>query len=243
VFVFLITLGGLGFLVLTELKTLITAKTSLKDLSLHTKMVLIFSLVLILFGFNHFFFIEKLTFIQSLFLSVTARTAGFNTVATEMLKGNSLFVLIVLMFVGASPGGTGGGIKTTTMFTIFLIIWANLRNSENINFMGRSITKYAVRKSISIFFVSALLLFLGVIAISDLEKINFLAVLFEAASALGTVGLSTGITAGFSSATKVILILLMILGRVGPVAFGAALFNLGESKIPTKYSSEKIMLG
>ncbi len=241
IFVFLIVFGGLGFIVIADIKSL--KKFKFRELTLHSKIVLIMTAVLLLTGFLHFFFIENLSWLKALFLSVTARTAGFNTVDIASLKGSSLLLLMFLMFIGASPGGTGGGIKTTTLFTLLMVVWTNLRGREEISVMGRTITKYAVRKAMTVVFMYAFSFLIGLMIISDLEKIASIKIMFETFSAIGTVGLSMGITAELSFISRLILILLMFIGRIGPIAFGSALFNIQSSEAVVKYPKEKILIG
>lgn len=241
VFIFLIVLGGLGFIVIADIKSL--KKFKFRELSLHSKIVLLMTAVLLLAGFLQFFFIENLSAVKALFLAATARTAGFSTIDIAGLKGSSLLFLMFLMFVGASPGGTGGGIKTTTIFTLLMVVWTNLSGREDICVMGRTITKHAVRKAMTVVFMYSVAFLLGLMIISDLEKIASIKIMFETFSAIGTVGLSMGVTSELSFVSQLILILLMLIGRIGPIAFGSALFNIQNSGVVLKYPNEKILIG
>jgi trk system potassium uptake protein TrkH len=151
-------------------------------------------------------------------------TVGFNTIPIGQLSQASLFLLIMLMVVGASPSGTGGGLKTTTFSALFGVIRSALLGRDRVTFWRKEIPEERIRLAIASlgFYVGALITGCYLLALS--ESLPFEGLLFEAASALGTVGLSTGITAQLTPVGKLILILLMFIGRVGPLTFGIALF-------------------
>ncbi len=243
----LIILGGLGFLVITDL-------VLNKRFSLQSKIVVGTTLFLIALGSVLIFAIEfnnqaTLGMMGSLekimvsyFQSVTARTGGFNTIAIAQMKDASHLVLMGLMFIGASPGGTGGGIKTTTFMLIVATIWAALRESKNTIMFERRIPPETVRKAFAIFFLAVSLIALGIFAVNGLEDLPLKAIAFEVFSAFGTVGLSLGITPFLSDAGKVIIVLVMFIGRVGTLSLLMALAS-GYKRTDIKYPKEGISIG
>ncbi len=256
----LIIIGGIGFVVILELYYKI--KGEVISLSLHTKMVLIVTSILIIGGTLTIYFLENdfyfashhLTtgekILGSYFQVVTARTAGFNTINIGALSRGTLFFLIILMFIGASPGSTGGGIKTTTAGVLFAIFVNRLKGKSNITIMHRTIGQETVSRAIAISISSMILIVLALVALTFAYQLHpffrgsdpFLQLLFEATSAFGTVGLSTGITSSLDTFSKIVLILLMFTGRVGPLALAFAIGGeQKEDKI--KYSEENVMVG
>ncbi len=243
----LIILGGLGFLVITDL-------VQNKRFSLHSKIVVGTTLSLIILGgiliyaieFNNsatlgaFGNLEKI--MSSYFQSITARTAGFNTIAINKMRTASQLVLMGLMFIGASPGGTGGGIKTTTFTLICATIWATLHESKNTIIFERRIPPETVRKAFAIFFLSISLLAIGIFALNGIESFSLKAVSFEVFSAFGTVGLSLGITPLLSDTGKAIIIAVMFIGRVGTLSLLMALSS-GYKRVDIKYPKEGISIG
>ncbi len=243
VMIFLIVLGGLGFFVLQELEGKLLYK---RKFSPHTKMVLLITGILILTGFCWFFFIEffhnpefkkfdlKTKFLASLFTSVTSRTAGFNTIDIGKLSEPSLFFLSFLMFIGGSPGGTAGGIKTTNLMIVLLTIYSFVKGERDVVFLKRRVNEQTVKKAFVVitlaFFIETLVTFFLVFD----EKTPFIRTLFEVVSAFSTVGLSTGnggtlsFCANFDTFGKVVIILSMLIGRVGFLSFLVAL--AGEQK-------------
>jgi len=233
----LIVLGGLGFLVLDELLAWVRT-WSRHRLTLHTKIVLSTSAVLIVGGALGFLILERTnpkTFaglawhemlLPSLFQSVTARTAGYNTVDLGLASGPALLLLIVLMFIGGSPASCAGGIKTTTAFVMFRIAVARLMTRRYPTAFGREIsdesaTRAATLTLVALAFVAficgALLLTEAPRLVAKSEGGVFMDLLFEVVSAFGTVGLSTGVTPELTSAAKLFLVLTMYVGRVGPL--------------------------
>lgn len=223
----LIILGGLGFLVLYELWRLPRREG---HLSPHSALVLQVTAGLILFGTLLFFLAERsrsLTEVGSLgwqiwnalFMSVSSRTAGFNTMSMGTMSGIGIFVLVFLMSVGASPGSTGGGLKTTTLGLMLLSTLRHLRRKQQVVYRGRLIASDNVLLALTLAVLYSLVLLTGAWLLGELEPFPFRSLLFEAASALGTVGLSLGITSGLSSPGKAVLIVLMFLGRVGILTF------------------------
>jgi trk system potassium uptake protein TrkH len=141
------------------------------------------------------------------------------------MTASSLFMIILLMLIGASPGSTGGGIKTTSLGVIFLAVKSQLVGHKDSNFFERRITEENIRKSFSIFFLFTLVMIVDVLIMSRTEKISFLPLVFETASALGNTGLSTGVTASLSWLGKLLLSITMFIGRVGPITIGMALIG------------------
>lgn len=257
--ILLIIVGGIGFVVIHEVIDRVKGRQ--KKLSVHTKIVVITTCILIAAGTiflyalerNHLFrdFSVVSRVLAAFFQSVTARTCGFNTVDIGSLTNDSILIMIILMFIGASPGSTGGGVKTTSGAILFLLIWNRLKGSEHVNVFNRTIPNETVTKTISIIFASAF----SVVLITsfflfaqssglppDRSRHFFLEYLFEAVSAFGTVGLSMGITPQMNSAQKLATILLMFAGRVGPLTFALAL-TLASRKKSITYAKETVMVG
>lgn len=244
----LIILGGLGYVVIVNV---VSKKFNFKKFRAHTKIVLIMTAILLVFG-SVFVFLSSysggnflLSFTDSMFLSVSTRTAGFTTVDLNLVPTASLIVMIVLMFIGASPGGTGGGIKTTTIFVIFAYIRSVFQNKEPYGFK-RQINKDTTRKALLIFTVSISLIITMSLVITITEtaygnELPYDHVLFETTSAFATVGLSTGITPSLSEVSRIILILLMYIGRIGPMSITTVLKS--HSIQTWKYVEENIPIG
>jgi len=236
----LIILGGIGFIVQHEGVALLRGR--IKRLSLHSRIVLIMTGLLIGGGAALFYLFEmnglfrdaslQTSLLASLFQSVTARTSGFNTVDIGQLSNATILILIVLMFIGASPGSTGGGIKTTSFALLIFMIWNRIRGQEEVNIFNRTIPKEILVRTIAIIFASAfsialiasLLLLTGAGGgETPLQSRHFFVeYLFETVSAFGTVGLSMGITAGLSDIQKYAVIVMMFAGRVGPLTLAFA---------------------
>ena len=245
----LIVIGGIGFFVWNDVSE---NKFHFKKYRLHTKIVLITTAVLIFGGAAILFFLERNNTIAdmsvsdgilcSLFGSVTARTAGFNTVDTASLTEGSKLVTCILMFIGGSPGSTAGGVKTTTFVILFFYTIANLRQSEHCNIFGRRLEGEAIRKASVVMFINLSLITLGVIIITTVQPLDITDVVLEVTSAMGTVGMSTGITRQLETISKIVLIFIMYCGRVGSMTFA---FSLRGQKIepPVKLPVEKVMIG
>ncbi|RIE17378.1 Trk family potassium uptake protein [Candidatus Cryosericum septentrionale] len=224
----LIILGGLGFLVIDELRHHLS-RTRHKRLSTHTRTVLALSAALVVGGAVLIFILESMNpgvfaslslkerVLTSWFQSVTARTAGFNTLRLGDMHSSSLMLIIVLMFIGASPGGTGGGVKTTTFAVVAAFIWSIIIGSDQTHLGNRGIHTESVKKAVVVFALSLVVVFGGtfLLAIMDGHRFSTLGLLFEVTSAFGTVGLSTGITPTLSAGSKIVLIATMLAGRVG----------------------------
>ena len=255
----LIILGGLGFFVIFEgaLRPVPRRfyRRPRRPLSLHSKIVLMSTGLLITFGFLLFAIFEwtnpatlgQLSFLHklqaSLFQSVTPRTAGFNTLDYGAMRGSTLLVTMLLMFVGGSPGSTAGGIKTVTFFVIIGSAWSISRGHGEFAIFGRRIGfETVIRASVIALFgimLSGAALTLLLFTESHIEPFKLA---FETISAVGTVGLSTGITADLSGVGKLLIIALMYLGRLGPLTFALALIEKSTDKRIT-YPAEEIIIG
>lgn len=245
---FLIIVGGLGFFVWGDIY-------GRKRLSTHTKIVLIATTILIVSGWVLFFVFEysnpntigDMTLSQkalaALFQSVTTRTAGFNTISQAGLTDPSLFVTYVLMFIGGSPGSTAGGIKTVTVAVLFIAAFGTVGGRTKFSFKGRSINIIAVMNALSIFFIGILCVFTGTIIMLAVEPYSFEAVVYEAISAFATVGLSFGITPELTFVSKVVLMILMFLGRVGILTLGFSLFIGAKKETKISYPEGIILIG
>ncbi len=222
--------GGIGFLVIREV---ITKRFRWRKMSMHTKVVLVVSLILTVAGTLLLKFTEgeNISWLGAFFHSVSARTAGFSSYPLGKFSAASLLVLIVLMFIGASPGSTGGGIKTSTIFVLFQGIKSAATNKQEKAF-HYSVPRDAFRRAAVIALLAIGVITFGTFCICMLEpasKVSFLDALFEMSSAFGTVGLSTGITGGLSVGSKLVSICIMYIGRLGPLTVASLwYFNKGE---------------
>ncbi len=246
----LITLGGIGFAVMKDVKD----NLSFRKLRVHTKIVLVTSFALTFGGallvwameagnmatIGHMSTGEQ--FMASLFQSVSARTAGCNTIALDGMRDSGLFVMILLMFMGASPASTGGGIKTTTVAVIFVSMLNFVRGKEELVVYDRSIDRETIHRCFVIMSLGVLWVCLATLGIAYFENDRFLNMLFEVVSAFATVGLSTGETQHISEASKLVLILTMFFGRIGILTAAMALANR-NFKRKIHYPEEKIMIG
>lgn len=246
----LIICGGLGFFVLADLLS------HPKKFRLHTKIVLQVSGVLILLGAGFIFMMEFANpktlgplplgskVLAAFFQSVSPRTAGFNTINLAGMYDTTLLTMIVLMFIGASPGGTGGGIKTTTFIAIVSSVLSTYRSHPHVILEGRTLPKDVIQKAWAITTSAAFLIFLIISILSYTENSDLLTVLFEVTSAFGTVGLSLGITPTLSSVGKMAIILTMFIGRVGPLTLAFVLSQKKNKQLAhVKYPDERILIG
>ena len=233
----LIIIGGLGFLVIKELIT----KRSFKKLSFHSKIVLTMTGFLLLGGVLLLKFTEDITWLGAFFFSVSARTAGFSTYSVSGFTKGGLLILIILMFMGASPGSTGGGIKTTTTFVLFKSAFSMSTNKNCVAFK-RKISDSLIMKAYLLLFLSLSLIITNTLLLCIIEpEYRFVELLFEMVSAFATVGLSTGITPHLSVGSKVIIILTMFIGRLGPLTMASIWINKPKSSI--SYTEENITIG
>ena len=233
----LIIFGGLGFLVILD----ILKKRSFKKLTLHSKVVITVTAFLLIAGTLLLKGTEDVTWLGAFFHSVSARTAGFSTYPLGEFTNAGLFVLILLMFIGASPGSTGGGIKTSTFFALFQATKSAATN-EPCSAFRRKLPSEVISKAFIITLLSAVVVCVGTFLLSILEpQYTFIQLLFEITSAFGTVGLSTGITPDLSVASKTIVILTMFIGRLGALTIASLWVFKPDSNI--NYSEESISIG
>jgi trk system potassium uptake protein len=261
----LIITGGIGFMVLHDLVRSFEKRESWSHywnrLSLHTKIVLSMTLYLLIGG-TVFFLISEWSnnlrglsisekILASFFQSVTPRTAGFNTMDYASMNNVTLLVTIILMFIGASPGSTGGGIKTSTMGVFMAQTRAKMRGSIHAHAYKRSFSAGAISRAFSIFIISTVIIAVGTagLLISEVGSVShqasrgqFMELLFETTSAFATVGLSMGVTASLSSVGKFILVLIMFTGRLGPLVIAMAI-QPGKSVGRFTYPEERVMIG
>lgn len=246
----LIVTGGLGFVVWFDL---IDAKFSFKDLHLQSKLVLTTSGLLIVLGALSIFLFElngtlfknmplNEQILTSLFQSVSARTAGFNTVDLASLTDSSKCMMIFLMFIGGSTGSTAGGLKTTTLAVLVLSVISTIRRKKDLEAFGRRLEDGISRTAGSIFTIYMIITLFTSMVVASIENITLMQAMFECVSALATVGCTLGITTSVGALTEIILIVLMMLGRIGSVTVLVALFS-DKSKIGSKHAQEKIQIG
>ncbi len=234
----LIIVGGLGFFVIFD----IFSFHKNKRLKTHTKIVLTMSSTLLVVGTFVFYFSENgITLLEAFFQSTTARTAGFNTIDISALSNAGAVFMLFLMFVGASPGSTGGGIKTTTMFTIILAI-IKIPTHNNVEAFSRKISNSSIIKAfiVATLAMVAIILTGGIVFSIEGAAFTFEEVIFECVSAFATVGLSMGITTELSTLSKIFIILLMFIGRIGPLTIA---FSWRGSKRRIQYIEEDILIG
>jgi trk system potassium uptake protein TrkH len=245
-----ITLGGLGFPVLVDLYNY----REDRRLSVHSRVVLITSAILVIIGVLSVAFFEwtnpntlggqslNAKAAMSLFQGVTPRTAGFSTVSYPEMREPTLLVQVVLMFIGTAPTSTGGGIKVTTLALVVLIVVAQIRGQDNITLFWRTLPRALVSRALSILAMASLLVLTSTLALMISDGLDLLPALFEVTSAFGTVGLSLDITPNLSTFGKLLISFLMFLGRVGPITFVVAL--AARQRTPRyKYPEEEIAIG
>ena len=247
---FLFITGGIGFTVILDL----FHKKSLRKLSLHSKIALLMSLILNIVGplvillseysnpatIGNLQFGDKLW--ASYFQGVVTRTAGFNTIDIGAMNLSSLVFMMALMFIGASSGSTGGGIKVTTFAIILFAFWAVVTNRNEVNIFKRRISRELVNKSLSIVVAGVSFIFLIFFLLTFTEKADMSKILFETISAFGTVGLSANFSPELSPIGRVLITIMMFIGRLGPLTMAFALLNTRkEAKV--RYAEEKILIG
>ena len=255
----LIIFGGIGYQVIIELylwlETIFTRNRQRFCFSLNFKVVTSTTIFLLLLGTLAFLLTEsnnpatlanlswQETFLAAWFQSVTTRTAGFNSIDIGQMTTASLFITMGLMFIGASPSGTGGGIKTTTLRILTNCTRSVLRGKEEVIMYQREVPFSLILKAVAVVFGSAIAIVLATVMISFIDPtFEFLQIFFEVISAFATVGLSTGITASLSSVTKVILIVAMYIGRVGVLLLMAAIIGEPPPSV-IKYPEENLLVG
>lgn len=261
----LVILGGLGFLTLEELRLLRRARGEGRRvrLSLHSRVVLATTAVLLLVAWPAFALAEWSVTLAELpwadrlanawFMSVTPRTAGFNSVDYALASDASIFLTIILMFVGGSPGSTAGGMKTTTFALVGLLAWNRFRGREVVSVAGRSVPEETIQRAVGLAVVAFAMVtgFIFLFTTVEMAGVShaqsegaFLRYMFEVVSAFNTVGLSMGVTSLLSDAAKWLTVVLMFVGRVGPLTFAAALAlrrPTGASEF--RYAYEEVVVG
>ena len=245
----LIIIGGIGFIVWDDLSR---NKLHFRKYMLQTKIVLVTTAILVFGGGLLFYLLERNhllvgmntsgKILTSLFSSVTARTAGFNTTDTAALTDGSKLLTIILMFIGGSPGSTAGGIKTTTLVVLLLCVQSNIKQTYGINIFGRRLENDAVKRAGTILTINLLLAVTASLAIMAIQPLGFSDILFETFSAIGTVGMTTGITRALHPVSRCIIILLMYCGRIGSLSFALA-FVQSKRKPHVQQPAEAINIG
>ena len=247
----LIVVGGLGFIVWWEL----FQYRDIKRISTHSKVVLFVTAVLIFLGallilvfeYNNPETLKNLPFVHkisnSFFSAITPRTAGFNSISTSGMTTAGIILTMILMFIGGSPGSTAGGIKTTTIGVMIMTVVSVIKGKEDTEIFKRKIPKSTVYKSLAVNIIAFMMLSIVVIILSVTEiRAGFREILYEATSALGTVGLTLGITSELSSVSKVVLMITMYCGRVGLLTVVTALYAR-KNVSGVKYPEDKIVVG
>lgn len=255
----LVMLGGLGFIVLLDLLEKAVGGRR-KKLRVHTKLVVSTSVILWSGAALLFWLVERHNTIEGIgvggqlmhafFLSVTPRTAGFNTLDTAALAPLTLFVIMALMFIGTGPGGTGGGVKVTTFAMSILSVFNRLRGYSSTVVFQKEIPNEFLLRTLTVMTLAVITLFLGILALVRIELSStgmlgsghFIKLLFEAISAFATVGLSMGLTPVLAPGSKVVLIVLMFLGRIGPLTLAVALARKSIQR-HVHYTQENLMIG
>ncbi len=256
----LIITGGLGFIAMEESAHYFSDRKlpGRRRMSLHSRLVLMTTLALIVIPWPLFAFFEwtetmkDLAFgdklCNSLFMSVTSRTAGFNSIDYSAASDSTNFLTIILMTIGGSPGSTAGGMKTTTFAVILLLAWSRIRRNSTTIFASRSIPDDTIERAIGLAVVAIAITTAGVFALAITENEphlhgHFLPRMFEAVSAFNTVGLSMNQTTGLSHSGRIVTILLMFLGRVGPLTLAAALVIGRQRRRHYRYAYEDVVVG
>lgn len=245
----LIIIGGIGFIVWDDISR---HGLQVRKYLLQTKLVLITTAVLVFGSAVLFYLLEKDHLIAdmsvsgkiltSLFSSVTARTAGFNTTDTAALTDGSKLLTMILMFIGGSPGSTAGGVKTTTMVVLFLYVRSNLRRTYSVNAFNRRLEEDAVKRAAAIVTINMALALGASLVIMLIQPLSLTDTLFEAFSAIGTVGMTTGITRQLLPASRILIAVLMYCGRLGSMSFALA-FTQQKRMVPVQNPEEKISVG
>jgi trk system potassium uptake protein TrkH len=260
----LIILGGLGFTVWLDVVRVSKDKVQkrysfrswFRKLTLHSKLVLVLTGGLIVFGFIFFLIIEgnnpltlgtlslKDKFLGALFQSVTPRTAGFNTIPLSQMEDASKFMTIILMFIGGSPAGTAGGVKTVTVGVLFIVILSVVRSKEDTEIFERRIPEGIIKRALAVIMISLFVVIAVTMTLSLSETGSFIDIFFEAVSGFATVGLTLGITGSLTTLGKIVLCITMFIGRLGPITMAVA-FSVKSNKKngSIKKPEEKVMVG
>ncbi|WP_077212697.1 TrkH family potassium uptake protein [Bacillus dakarensis] len=252
--IILLTLGAIGFPVLIEVRDYLRSKQRKYRVhfSLYTKLTTVTFFSLMIFGTimilileaNHYFADKSWheSFFYALFQSSTTRNGGLATMDVSEFTPATLLILCFLMFIGASPSSVGGGIRTTTFAVIVLLILSFARGQKSIKVFRREIDEEDVRKSVVVSFLAFVLCFIGTITLLQTEPFSVMEIMFEVSSAFGTTGLSMGITPELHTVGKIVIIILMFIGRIGILSF-IFLFNRGQLEASYHYPKERIIVG
>lgn len=245
----LITVGSIGFFVWNDI---MEHKLHIRHYKLHTKIAITSTLIIFVISSILFYVFEKdglmkdmgviETILTSMFSSVSPRTAGFNTIDTAGLSDSSIFLTVLLMFIGGSPGSTAGGVKTVTITVLLVYVWSNLRNDTGCNIFGRRLPDEAIKKASNVVVLNLILAIFAVIFISYIQSFEMRDVLFEVFSAIGTAGMTTGITRDLNSASRMVIIMLMFCGRIGSMSFALS-FTERKKVAPIKLPEENVLIG
>lgn len=245
----LIIIGGIGFVVWDDISR---NKLRFRKYSLHTKIVLVTTAFLIIVPTVLFYLVEYGNtmagmnvgerLLASAFSAVTARTAGFNTVDTGTLSGASKMLTMILMFIGGSPGSTAGGIKTTTIFVLIVNLFTGIRNGMDGSVFKRRFEEDAIRKASTVFILNLVLAVTAIFAVLAVNKLPLEDVAFEVFSAIGTVGMTTGLTRSLNTVSRIIIVILMFSGRIGSLSFAMSIMKT-KKRAPVYYPDEKISIG
>jgi trk system potassium uptake protein TrkH len=256
----LIIVGGIGFVVLADLRAW-SLREDVRRLSTHTQLVLWVTGALLFGGTGLYLAFEWSNTLSDMslldrlvnawYMSVTPRTAGFNTVDYSRVTNPSLFLTIVFMVIGGSPGSAAGGLKTTTVALLGLVLWSRLRGREHVSVFGRTIPEETIQRAAGLTIGGIAILAAGVFALALTEfparglaeRTPFLSVIFEAHSAFGTVGLSTGATPDLTTGGRLVVTALMFLGRLGPLAVVTAMAAGGSGRPRYRYANEDVAIG
>lgn len=262
----LIIIGGLGFTVWLDSYNAIMHKIKAKErltwqqafhkMTVHSRLVWIITVSLLLIGFLFFFFAElknpatlgglsfKEKVYTAMFQSVTTRTAGFNTLPLDAMTDASKLMTIILMFIGGSPAGTAGGIKTVTFGVLILCTLSTLKGSDETVIFKRRIPREIIRRALAIIIIAICVIVSMLMVLSFTEDFSFLDILYEVVSATATVGITVGITSSLSFIGKIVIIIAMFIGRLGPITIAVALMiKQGKNKSLIEYPEEKVMVG
>lgn len=251
----LITVGGIGFVVIRELWERWVRRRTVR-LSVHTRLALASSAILVVLGAVLVYAFERDNpatlgtmgpidgTVNALFNSVTTRTAGFNTVDMARLRDPTVLVIIAWMFIGGCPGSTAGGVKAVTVAVLFVSLYHTMLGRDDAVIFGRCLPRRTVRRALTLTVLCGLVVFGFSLALMSAEagSFGFAPVLFEVTSAFGTVGLSLGITAGLSTWGQLLLVLLMLIGRLGPLTLATAV-TLEAPPTRVRYAEERVLLG
>lgn len=250
----LIILGGLGFLVLKELKEVVVGNKTIVRLTMHSKIVCITTIILTFGGAIFIFFGEFLGALDnytlwekvqlSVFQSITLRTAGFNTIPLNDLNSYTIYLMSLFMFIGGSPGSTAGGVKTTTLAILAQSIISTLKGSKTVNFFDRSISGPMVVRATALMFISIIITSFFIFVMMNIESNQaFLPLFFEVVSASATVGLSLGLTPYLTVMGKIAISILMLIGRIGPLTLILAIGERQKSKGRSDFPEGRILIG